>query len=400
MLVFGRVVLGIVFGLGILFLILSNPKGQTWGYVLTQFKRPLGVAVSITAFVWIVSSFGSVFPVRSLEATCRSIFFIILGTIVFAALKDKYQLKQICIRAFITSSFIAVFLALIEMSLLPQLYWLLKLKGWQETPIMPHAFKGFSSLAVLLIPVIAVSAWRQSWLWRGIGAAAILGFGVLVWNSYNRAAIAGLLAMLPVIAFLTLTRPGGRIIASGVLIVFGGLLVAILDWLKTSRTLVVSKLEPLGDWPLPIWLIDFQRQTIWEYAFNITHSAPWLGIGANTINFSPGADQPLPGNETLHIIPAHPHNWFFEILAETGSIGLIAMMVSATLAAYHFIRLYKRYGDSSSVAALTIMAGYWVSGLFNYSYWSAWWQVSFVLSIALVSSIHHLDHTSKVWSKT
>ena len=41
-------------------------------------------------------------------------------------------------------------------------------------------------------------------------------------------------------------------------------------------------------------------------------------------------------------------------------------------------------------AATAVSIGYWVSGLFNFSFWSAWWQVSFMVLLALC-----LSHTRR-----
>jgi len=48
-----------------------------------------------------------------------------------------------------------------------------------------------------------------------------------------------------------------------------------------------------------------------------------------------------------------------------------------------FIRRYITFKNPATLTAIAVAAGYWSSGLFNFSFWSAWWQCSFVLMLAL-----------------
>ena len=131
----------------------------------------------------------------------------------------------------------------------------------------------------------------------------------------------------------------------------------------------------------PSWLIDYQRQMIWDRAFDFGMDAPWFGNGINAINFLPGADAPMPRNN-LNIIPAHPHNWLVEVFAETGAIGAFALLTVVITLCLKLAGDFLRYGDTALLAALMVNVGYWGSGLLNFSFWSAWWQVSYLLMTA------------------
>ena len=174
------------------------------------------------------------------------------------------------------------------------------------------------------------------------------------------------------------------------------MLISIIGWLRDARLFIEKKSElspVLGhtEWVFPIWLIDFQRQTIWRFALDIWEKAPWFGIGPNTINFLPGADSPLPGDDHLKLIPSHPHNWAVELLAETGIVGVSFVLCTILLTGFYWIRRYAKNHDLAILSLLLISAGYWGSGLFNFSYWAAWWQLSFFLAsaIALAMTKHH-----------
>ena len=110
--------------------------------------------------------------------------------------------------------------------------------------------------------------------------------------------------------------------------------------------------------------------------------APWFGNGINAINFLPGADAPMPGS-TLNIIPSHPHNWLIEVFAETGAVGAISLVILIATLCFKIARNYLHSRDDGMLAALLVNAGYWGSGLLSFSFWSAWWQVSYLLMTAL-----------------
>ena len=198
--------------------------------------------------------------------------------------------------------------------------------------------------------------------------------------------MAGFIGIVFAMAVTEFSRNPRRLVAK-LCVGFTTLLTAsVLIWLKVTRNHSID-IAPETNWYFPVWLIDFQRQTIWGHAYQVFETAPWLGVGANTINLTPGANQPLPGNESLHIIPAHPHNWTIEILAETGGLGLFALLATLAAIICSLILNYRKTGIPRYLMVIAMLAGYWSSGLFNFSYWSAWWQVSFVLAVAVAASI-------------
>jgi O-antigen ligase len=84
------------------------------------------------------------------------------------------------------------------------------------------------------------------------------------------------------------------------------------------------------------------------------------------------------------VLPSHPHNWILEIFAETGIIGGTAMLFAVVLQFAAMLRRYRTGGEGRMLAALAASAAFFVSGLFNFSFWSAWWQVFYILIMALL----------------
>ena len=346
-------------------------------------RSPIGLMVLITALFWIPNIFLSVDPIRSLEAGARTFIFIGFAALFWAVLAENKSLHGLFCRAFIIASGGAIVIALIAELAVPELYWFLHFKGWRDVPLRT-SLKSFSALAVFMIPALLWIGFRLGGRWMNLSVASALGFIVLVWLTYNRATIAGLIAMTVICAVLVAWSSRSRLmqiaLPLGALAVFIGVLV----WLNMTRQRPGFE----GDWYFPLWLVDYQRQAIWRFAVELVQQNIWFGMGMNTINFAPGADAVIPNTaNNLKMIPSHPHNWVLEIAAETGVFGLLSILTTIVVSFIHMIKTFLRGADKSYLIAICISAGYWVSGLFNFSFWSAWWQMSFVLIIALCLSL-------------
>ena len=85
----------------------------------------------------------------------------------------------------------------------------------------------------------------------------------------------------------------------------------------------------------------------------------------------------------LTYIPGHPHDWPVEILAETGVVGLAPLLGLVAMLFVGLARDYIATRDPAVLAGLAVNTGYWASGLFSFSFWSAWWQTAFMVLFAL-----------------
>ena len=384
-LVFGRAVLATTASLALVALLISQLRSVSWRALALQARSSFGLFLGFIIFSWSLSSFASEFPIRALEASLRT--GVLLGTAVLfhAALLEDRVMATRCLKALIILTVVGTSFALIASTVWPEIYWVLRFKGLRATPLQTE-FKGYSALIVLVTPLLLIGLWRLGTAWRVASAIGIIQFAAITWMYSNRSAIAGFLVMAMTLSVAQIFRPAYRSMAVGVAGGFITILAGVVVWLHSSRLKIATSRAPEGDWLFPVWLVDFQRQTVWSFTLDIWERAPWLGVGPNTINFSPGANAPLPGDEKLHIIPGHPHNWALELLAETGSIGFLILVAAIGSIGYRWIRWYARSGDIAVMGALLIFAGYWGSGLFNFSYWSAWWQFSFFLACAIALS--------------
>jgi O-antigen ligase len=96
----------------------------------------------------------------------------------------------------------------------------------------------------------------------------------------------------------------------------------------------------------------------------------------------PGAQDIVAGS-TAEILPSHPHNFAVEVLIETGVIGFTFFAVTLLLLLAGGLRALRHCG-AAGAALLGLSAAFWFASLVSYSFWSFWWQATYVLLMALV----------------
>ena len=394
MIFFGRSVMAVVLLAAFAKFLASDLRATAWVHFRRKLIMVLGLSISGTVGLWTISAVGSLDPFRSLEAVWRTGIFVGMGVLFYEALKLDNEFRWVAVRSLVIATAATTFLGLLAEIGWPQLFWGLRFKGWLSTELV-NELKAFSSLVVVLLPILlwSIFAERNRSLYQFLAIFGAIGTCMLVLESHNRAAIAGMLGMSIALMVCWAARPRTRkyVLLIGALTAF--VFIIVIAWLKISRGNWGGS-TPDYDWFFPVWLIDFQRQIIWCYSLDIARSAPWFGIGANTINFVSGANAPMPGNESLNILPSHPHNWIVEVIAETGGVGFIALLSIYVGLIYQFWSGFWRSGRAFYVVACAILAGYLVSGLFNFSYWSAWWQISTIIGLAIALSLPDLSEPS------
>jgi O-antigen ligase len=379
--VFGRAVFAIFIGLAIITLFYCKPWREIIRDLVNQVKTPLGSMILINFVAWIPNVFISDFPIRSFEAIFRTLIFISIAAMFYSYLRSNTLVLYRVLQVFTFATAVTMGFALLSMTVLPEIYWLFKLQGWLSQPI-GSSLKGFSALAVLIVPLLIVATRDASKIWKLACGMIILSVFLLVLQTDNRSAIAGFITIALAMVIVSLLNKASKTKAISLLMGACASVMGVVVWLKVTR-MHLQGIVPNEDWLIPVWLLDFERQVIWRQALEFGMVSPWIGIGANTINFVHGADRVINGTPNLHVIPAHPHNWAVEIFAETGAIGLIFLLVTIAVFAVQTLLKVRRTSRFELIAAIAIMAGYWGSGLFNFSYWSAWWQLSFLISLAI-----------------
>ena len=140
------------------------------------------------------------------------------------------------------------------------------------------------------------------------------------------------------------------------------------------------------EYKIPINLLDVHRQIIWGFTFNKFKDKPLFGYGPDSSNFIEGSQKDIGIQMTgdMNFIPSHPHNFFFELLLETGLVGTMLFILFLV-----YVNLkVSRINDSVrfNIFLIFLNAYFWGSSLVNFSFWLGWWQGSYYLLLSILAS--------------
>lgn len=201
----------------------------------------------------------------------------------------------------------------------------------------PNQFAGFIALLAPLAIMVLISRSFRARLRLLAGLALLLAMPALAF-SYTRGAIAGL--TLGLLLWLVLLRPRAA-------------LGAVILIVAAATLLVPTALEDrfLSDSSGDVTL----RADIWGAALELYSERPVLGVGPN--NFGAGYRSlpatPVFGSQRrlLHtdelVVPPHAQNQFLNVLAEQGTLGIVAFLL------FYASALRGAYGGSRARSAAT-----------------------------------------------
>tara|TARA_X000000950_G_scaffold289408_2_gene413020 strand:- start:2909 stop:3553 length:645 start_codon:yes stop_codon:yes gene_type:complete len=140
------------------------------------------------------------------------------------------------------------------------------------------------------------------------------------------------------------------------------------------------------EYKIPINLLDVHRQIIWGFTFNKFKDKPLFGYGPDSSNFIEGSQKDIGIQMTgdMNFIPSHPHNFFFELLLETGLVGTMLFILFLVYVNFKVSRI----NDSVrfNIFLIFLNAYFWGSSLVNFSFWLGWWQGSYYLLLSILAS--------------
>jgi hypothetical protein len=152
----------------------------------------------------------------------------------------------------------------------------------------------------------------------------------------SRAGVASLLMSGFLISFLALSAPWARRIAGYVTFAYAGLVVAVLVVMLGAWHWIVPILSP--EWQKRIsFLLSDGRAIAAQIAVRMFRASPWLGTGLTSF------EQIFPRFDSGHTRLYFAHNDYAQILAETGLVGVVALVTLAVI-------LWQRFWRFSSGA--------------------------------------------------
>ncbi|GGF71672.1 hypothetical protein GCM10011332_27040 [Terasakiella brassicae] len=366
----GRAVIGIFLGLALILTLVSVNHREVVHALRPYLDKRLMGGVGIVALALAVNIPFSLRIGLSAEAWART--FVVAGLIFYILFCLRHHL-QIAICSLVTSIFIVMLAALFLSKGLPK-----------------ALVNGF----VLIIPAcLYLIATRHGYIWKILGIANI---GLCVTHIMLMSSKVSLLGLLLValsgVLILFVDRQNRlRRLFLFIAVVAIGVGIAVV-WLPEQT--VFSSRENSETALIPVWMVDLHRQLIWKFSFDLFQYSPWVGLGLNASNYHPMAEMslldymaqkgtPLVNFLDVQALPSHPHNWIVEIILDGGIIGAIPFVMMVCWVFIKSLRVYLTTSSFAMLGGIAVNAVYWGTGLFNFSYWSMWWQVSYFVTSGL-----------------
>ncbi len=380
---------GVALALALVLMVAAPGRGGLLREVWRGLRRPFGLALVAFFLLWLPAVIDSLEPTRSLGIWGRMVGFVIAAAIIYHFLRRSPAALRSALRALIAGVLVCAAIGLIGIYGSSWVYSLFRghLSGAVDAAA---ALKAYGSAVACLIPVVLWAGFRLGRGWRIAGLAYVPLGVALMFAADSKAGLFGFIiaAALGVLLLLLWRLWQGRAVALFVIAVvalFGialGIVMSQLPAPPEAALLAAGVYDGPLETPLPVWLLDAHRQQIWGFALHAALESPWIGHGIDVSNILPGAHT-LIVRFNQEFIPSHPHSWLLEVFAETGAIGLAALVAVLAL----MIRRWLMTGATAGMAGvcgLALFGAFWGSSLLNFSLWAAWWQLTYVVLGAIV----------------
>lgn len=393
----GSAVFGAFILLSFLCTFLSSSPKEIFNFFKSEKSNKI---IALSAITFIAFMFTVLFSVDQTESLKTITRYILEPLLVFYLCYIFRNHTDIILKSLLLGSFFYITVFLFSHYIYNDLFYIIKFKYIHHNRINSAVKSPINAIALFVPIIILYYNINKRIIFKPY--IRILFCILIIWtviiSSSKAATLALILSILTIGITYSLFNKNKRI----ALITLAGITFSIIFsiiWLpKVTYTPNFSPSEFIF---LPEWLIDFHRQVIWHFSFNKIFESPFVGFGINASNLIPEAQTTLTEYTNglvemeTQVLPGHPHNWVLEIFLDTGLIGGIPFMILVGFIFVRNIRSYARTKHPMLLAALGVNAAYWGSGLFNFSYWTAWWQVSYFIALFICLSLYLRDRESQ-----
>ncbi len=365
--------------LGVLMILIDPGRGDRFKILLTCFRSHLGIAACIVFLSWLPSVAFSLDLSRSAPVWLRMVGIVAGAVWIWDLLRRNRRLLAVSQKILVATALATALVAAIGLLAWPPLIAAIHGDGF-VTIDAGRRLKSYASTIGCLLPIVIWSGFALGGRWKWLALIYPLLVAVIIFGTHSAA---GLLAVLAA-AMAAIAWWCWRRRQLSLLYLSAAVLVCIAYSFLVSQSVIPSDrfTNPPPNLGLPEWLIDLHRQAIWRFGASVVMDAPWFGHGINTSNFVAGAGTPIPEVGST-IMPSHPHNWILEVLIDTGFVGTATMVAALVML---LVTVTRAVENRAVPAALALFAAFWVSSLVNFSIWSAWWQCTFAILLAIAAA--------------
>ncbi|MBX5449868.1 O-antigen ligase family protein [Thermogemmatispora sp.] len=208
----------------------------------------------------------------------------------------------------------------------------------------PNPYAGYINLSLTVALALAVASGRKQTRWLAAGTSVLLILAEFFSQSRG-----GWLALITATLFILLVglpglRPLWRLLITGFWVILEGLLIGIIPQRIFNPLLNFIGVNQISfTHPSAQQYATAERLAHWLAGIHMFLDHPWLGVGIG--NYGDAYPQYAIG---IFVIPlGHAHNYFINVAAEMGLLGLITytffVLVIAVLSAHAYHRLRQAY---------------------------------------------------------
>ena len=350
--------------------------------VFAELKRPFSIAVVVMLGAWLIAAVAGIDPQRSLSVWAASAGVIFCAWILNGALRTDACALAAAQRALIVASLVVAAIAMVAT------YWWygaidpFGIRGVDGLHNARQKLKSFGPVLTCLAPVVVWAGFCLGRRWRLAGLVYLALAAVVIPRVASKDGMLGagllVLTLALTLAFVRLPRRWR--------VPFSVSVIALI--LATALTIIAYLPRPpvrgLADYRIPKQIVDVHRQAIWGFAVEWAWRSPVIGHGPDASRNLPGANKRV-GWFAAEYVPAHNHNWILQAWVETGFLGLTAMLLVVIMLFVRFLRGAAR-GVSAGWSGVGLMAAFFGSWLVNFSLWAIWWQLGFLLLVAILAA--------------
>lgn len=397
---FGPAPLAVTLGLAVLLVLRDFIREKRYLDLAEAARAPLGLSLLLLLGWCLLGALFSSEKTFSLITLLRTALSVLLCHVIFQQLRDKQAFFNLAVKTLLVSSAIVIGYIFIVQYLYPEALEIYAQFRSSDTKVR-WAFKAFSSVAACLIPIFLWFSITKQGYWR-ICALILLPLAIaIIWRNGINTSRSALFGLAGSIVFLALCFILQHFSKRRFYVIFTGILITVSlfsAWLLSAMPHYPFDGMALVDIALPF--PDPHRQVIWARTAEIIMDHPFMGIGLNTINLLPQAQETVtlkfaPGMvKTIEFIPSHPHNWILEIAVEAGLVGLAITFACFTILIGNLLHAI-RVGQNTAWVPLGLIGVFSISSMTNFSIWTSWWQAIFFVLLALcLAAVYHHQETN------